>query len=61
MHLQELISSVEEQRDYYKMVLDTILIENDNTAPIAPYWNEFKFAAVIGYINQFISKIGHKI
>ena len=47
MHLQELISSVEEQRDYYKMVLDTILIENDNTAPIAPYWNEFKFAAVI--------------
>ena len=58
MHLQELVSAVEDQRDDYKMVLDTILIENSNTAPIAPYWDEFKLKTVFEYIMRFASLIG---
>ena len=54
MHLQELITAVENQKDDYRMVLDTVLIENDTTAPITAYWDEFKLNTILEYTNRFL-------
>jgi hypothetical protein len=50
----ELIAAVEQQQEDHKFVLDTVLIENDNCAPMAPYWDDFKFKVVVTYLDQFI-------
>ena len=50
----ELIAAVEQQQDDYKFVLDTVLIENDNSAPLTPYWNEYKLELVSSAINRLI-------
>jgi hypothetical protein len=61
MHIQELIKAVENQKDDYKMVLDTILIENSTTAPMAYYWDDFKLSHVVTYIEMFTKAIGLEI
>lgn len=38
----ELIQAVEQQQDDHKFVLDTVLIENDNSAAMFAYWQEYK-------------------
>jgi hypothetical protein len=49
----ELIQAVENQKDDHKFVLDTVLIENNNSAAIASYWDEFKLQTVTNYILAF--------
>jgi hypothetical protein len=51
----ELIAAVEQQEDDYKFVLDTVLIENDNSAPMAKYWDDYKLIVVKLYITQLHS------
>jgi hypothetical protein len=58
LFLQELISAVENQKDDYQMVLDTVLIENDSTAPMAPYWDNSKLQTITTYINNFANAVG---
>lgn len=55
-HHNELIRAVEQQKDDYKFVLDTALIENDNSAPMIQYWDDYKLEVVFSYINSFIAK-----
>lgn len=57
-YLQELITAVENQEDDYKMVLDTVLIKNDSTAPMSSYWDDFKLQTIITYASIFSSAIG---
>jgi hypothetical protein len=49
----ELLAAVEQQQDDYKFVLDTVLLENDNCAPMAPYWDDYK----LQFVSQAIKKI----
>jgi hypothetical protein len=58
MHLQKLITAVENQKDDFKMVLDTVLIENKNTAHISPYWDDYKLSQVLSYIEVFFRSTG---
>jgi len=54
----QLIAAIEQQQDDYKFVLDDVLIENDNSAPMAPYWDDYKLKIVIAYLSKFIKAIG---
>ena len=40
------------------MVLDRALTENEDTAYIAPYWDEFKLKVVLNYINSLSNTSG---
>jgi hypothetical protein len=57
-NLNKLITEVVNQKDDYKMVLDIVLSENNNYAPMAPFWEEFKLKTVFTSINRFTSKVG---
>ena len=57
-HHNELIKAIEQQKDDYKFVLDTVLIENDNTVALAIYWDNFKLQVVFNYIQKFCDAIG---
>ena len=46
----KLIEAVEQQQDDFKFVLDTVLIENDSSAPMASYWFDYK----LNFINESI-------
>lgn len=59
--LKNLITAVKNQKDDYKMVLDTLLIKNDNTELMALYWNDFKLKTVITYASAFSKKMGLNI
>jgi hypothetical protein len=50
----ELIAVVEGQQDDYKFILDTILMESENTLPMIPYWSDFKLKVTFTYINKTI-------
>jgi hypothetical protein len=57
-NLNDLVTAVVNQKDDYRMVLDTVLNENSDYASIAPFWEEFKLKAVFASINSFTSKTG---
>jgi hypothetical protein len=57
VYYNELIEAISKQQDSHKFVLDTVLIENDNAAPMAPYWDDFKLSVVLEYIRSFASVI----
>lgn len=38
-------------------VLDCVLIENDNSAPLATYWNTYKNEHIVYAIQKFINMI----
>jgi hypothetical protein len=50
----ELIKAVEQQKDDFKFVLDTLLIENDNSAPMAKYWDDYKIEIMFNYLYSFL-------
>ncbi|MDN5285693.1 MAG: hypothetical protein JWR38_1967 [Mucilaginibacter sp.] len=60
-HHNELIRAVEHQRDDYKFVLDSALIENDNSAPMAIYWDDYKLQIIYTFITNFYTLIGIKL
>lgn len=51
----ELIQAVENQQDDYKFVLDTVLIENDNSAAMSKYWDDYKLQTIISYLSVSIN------
>lgn len=57
-HPEELIIAVKNQKDDYRMILDTVLTENSSNAPILSQWEEFKLKAIFQYIRHFNSSIG---
>ncbi|MBL4676729.1 MAG: hypothetical protein JKY70_11085 [Mucilaginibacter sp.] len=56
--IEELVTAIADQKDDFKMVLDRALTENEDTAYIAPYWDEFKLKVVLNYINSFSNTSG---
>jgi hypothetical protein len=57
VYYNELLEAIRRQQDNHKFVLDTVLIENDNAAPMAPYWDDYKLKVVIEYIEAFIRTV----
>jgi hypothetical protein len=53
----ELIAVVEQQQDDHKFVLDTVLIENDKSAPMYTYWDDYKLQVTISCINKFLNLV----
>jgi len=53
-----LIAAIEQQQGDPKFVLDTVLIENDNSAPLAAYWDDYKLQVVLGYMHRFGEAVG---
>lgn len=58
VYYNELLDAINRQQDSHKFVLDKVLIENDNAAPMAPYWDDYKLRVVTEYIVNFANLIG---
>lgn len=58
---QELILAVERQTDDRRFVLDTVLIENELSAPMAAYWAEYKLQVVMRSISRFADATGMEL
>lgn len=58
---QELILAVERQTDDHRFVLDTVLIENELSAPMAAYWAEYKLQVVMRSISRFADATGMEL
>ena len=56
-YYNELSGAVKAQQDDHRFVLDTVLVENENAAPMAPYWNDYKVRTVMEYLSTFASLI----
>jgi hypothetical protein len=52
-YYNEIQEAINRQQDDHKFVLDTVLIENDNSAPMAPYWDDYKLRTVREYISRY--------
>jgi hypothetical protein len=52
-YYNEIQEAINKQQDDHKFVLDTVLIENDNAAPMTPYWDDYKLRTVMEYIQTF--------
>lgn len=52
-YYNEIQEAIDRQQDDHKFVLDTVLVENDNTAPMATYWDDYKLRAVMEYISRY--------
>lgn len=52
-YYNEIQEAIDKQQDDHKFVLDTVLIENGNSAPMAPYWDEYKLRTVREYISRY--------
>ncbi|WP_345954768.1 hypothetical protein [Mucilaginibacter sp. PAMB04168] len=59
-YYNEIQEAINNQQDDHRFVLDTVLIENDNAAPMAPYWDDYKLRTVTQYINIFGNTVGIK-
>jgi len=57
----ELINAVEQQQDDFKFVLDTVLIENDNSVAMGKYWEDYKLNIIYTYIEAFSTAVGLKL
>jgi hypothetical protein len=60
-YYNEIQEAINRQQDDHKFVLDTVLIENDNAAPMAPYWDDYKLRTVMEYISRFGTAVGATI
>lgn len=57
----ELIAAVEQQQDDHNFVLDTVLIENDNSKPMVANWNDHKLQIIFTYLSKLINAMGFKL
>jgi hypothetical protein len=57
-YYNEIQEAINRQQDDHKFVLDTVLIENDNSAPMAPYWDDYKLRTIREYIETFTQTLG---
>lgn len=49
---------VEQQKDAYGFVLDSVLSKNDALAPMLPYWEDFKLKTIQYYLEKFTGVVG---
>jgi hypothetical protein len=57
-YYNEIQEAINRQQDDHKFVLDTVLIENDNAAPMASYWDDYKLRTMLEYITTFSERLG---
>jgi hypothetical protein len=58
VYYNELLEAISRQQDNHRFVLDVVLIENDNAAPMAPYWNDYKLNVIMEYMSSFANALG---
>jgi hypothetical protein len=57
VYYSEIQEAISRQQDEQEFVLDKVFIENDNAAPMAPYWDDYKLRKVMEYISSFANVI----
>jgi hypothetical protein len=58
VYYDELLEAISRQQYNHRFALDTVLIENDNAAPMALYWDDYKLNVVMEYISRFANAVG---